>query len=202
MPSGPTVLVADDMPLVRNGIKLLIANLLGDVRWLEAHDGDSLLRAADSQCSVDLAVVDLKMRGMEGGSRLIELARRRPNLPLIVMSGLTAPNVVRRIMRIHTVHAFVSKSAGLPDVQRAIESAMRGHKQPSAPPGAALVRAAFCLTPRQEEVRALLRMGMSNKMIAGTLGISEGTVKNHVTEILRVLDATNRTQAAQINFDD
>jgi DNA-binding CsgD family transcriptional regulator len=53
------------------------------------------------------------------------------------------------------------------------------------------------LTPRQEEIRLMLRQGMSNKMIAGALGISEGTVKNHITEILRVLNANNRTQAAQ-----
>lgn len=53
------------------------------------------------------------------------------------------------------------------------------------------------LTPRQEEVRRMLRQGLSNKVIAATLGISEGTVKNHITDILRLLNATNRTQAAQ-----
>jgi len=53
------------------------------------------------------------------------------------------------------------------------------------------------LTPRQEEIRLMLRQGMSNKAIAASLGISESTVKNHITEILRVLNATNRTQAAQ-----
>ena len=58
------------------------------------------------------------------------------------------------------------------------------------------------LTPRQEEICGLLRRGMSNKTIAGTLGISEGTVKNHVTEILRALNATNRTQAAQHDRTD
>jgi DNA-binding CsgD family transcriptional regulator len=58
------------------------------------------------------------------------------------------------------------------------------------------------LTARQEQICGLLRQGMSNKMIAGTLGISEGTVKNHVTEILRALKATNRTQAAQLDRTD
>jgi DNA-binding CsgD family transcriptional regulator len=57
--------------------------------------------------------------------------------------------------------------------------------------------ARLLLTPRQEEIHRMLRQGMSNKMIAGTLGISEGTVKNHITDILRVLNATNRTQAAR-----
>ncbi|HEY6923195.1 MAG TPA: LuxR C-terminal-related transcriptional regulator, partial [Steroidobacteraceae bacterium] len=50
------------------------------------------------------------------------------------------------------------------------------------------------LTPRQQEVQRMLRRGLSNKMIAAALGISEGTVKNHITEILRALNATTRTQ--------
>jgi DNA-binding CsgD family transcriptional regulator len=53
------------------------------------------------------------------------------------------------------------------------------------------------LTPRQDEIRLMLRQGMSNKAIATSLGISEGTVKNHISEIFRVLNATNRTQVAQ-----
>jgi DNA-binding CsgD family transcriptional regulator len=61
---------------------------------------------------------------------------------------------------------------------------------PSTPPGGGL-------TPRQEEIRRMLRQGMSNKVIAARLGISEGTVKNHISEIFKALNATNRTQAAQ-----
>jgi DNA-binding CsgD family transcriptional regulator len=59
------------------------------------------------------------------------------------------------------------------------------------------VRPAQELTPRQDQIRLLLRRGMSNKMIAAELGISEGTVKNHISEIFRVLKTSNRTQAAQ-----
>lgn len=55
--------------------------------------------------------------------------------------------------------------------------------------------------PRQEEVRALLRQGMSNKLIASTPGIRKGTVKNRLTEILRALGASNRTQAAHLGSD-
>lgn len=54
------------------------------------------------------------------------------------------------------------------------------------------------MTPRQAEIIRMLRQGMSNKAIAGALGISEGTVKNHVTDIMRVLNVSNRTQAAQL----
>ncbi len=57
----------------------------------------------------------------------------------------------------------------------------------------------IALTPRQQEIRSLLRQGMRNKMIAQVLGISEGTVKNHVTDILKILKASNRTQAAHLH---
>ena len=57
------------------------------------------------------------------------------------------------------------------------------------------------LTPRMEEVRQLLRQGMSNKLIASTLGLSEGTVKNYMSEIFRALNVSNRTQAAQLDAD-
>jgi DNA-binding CsgD family transcriptional regulator len=62
---------------------------------------------------------------------------------------------------------------------------------------AASILPAQVLTPRQDQIRMLLRRGLSNKMIAAELGISEGTVKNHISEIFRVLKASNRTQAAQ-----
>jgi len=63
-------------------------------------------------------------------------------------------------------------------------------------------RPAVELTPRQEQIRMLLRRGMSNKLIAAELGISEGTVKNHISEIFRILKTSNRTQAAQTEVAD
>jgi DNA-binding CsgD family transcriptional regulator len=71
---------------------------------------------------------------------------------------------------------------------------------PASRPGA--VRPVAMLTPRQEKIRTLLRQGMSNKVIGAELGISEGTVKNHISEIFRILKVTNRTQAAQADSAD
>lgn len=133
--------------------------------------------------------------------RLLELARRHPEIPLVVVSALSSADVVHRIMSIPTVYAFVPKTANREMMRAAIHAAMQGTKlrylhgyARSAPPE---VR----LTPRQEEIRSLLRQGLRNKMIARILGISEGTVKNHITDIFRALKATNRTQAAQLRVD-
>ena len=68
-------------------------------------------------------------------------------------------------------------------------------------PAEAQAAAEIGLSPRLEEVRALLKQGMTNKRIAQTLNISEGTVKNYMTEIFRALNVSNRTQAAQYDPD-
>ncbi len=196
-----TVLIADDHALVRDGMRGLLASLLSAVHCVEAGDGDALLRAADRHPGARLALVDLNMPGMERGQRLAALARQHPGLPVVVISALTSPDVVRRTLAMASVHAFVPKSAPSGQIGAAIDAALRGDKLPF---GAGLVPAdetTALLTPRLEEVRQLLRQGMSNKQIARVLGISEGTVKNHLSEIFRVLQVSNRTQAAQVDTE-
>jgi DNA-binding NarL/FixJ family response regulator len=196
-----TVLIADDHVLVRDGIKMLVSSILGAVHFLEAGDGHSLVREVHLHPVIDLALVDLNMPGMDKGFRLIELARERPSLAVVVVSALTSPDVVRRTLDIPGVYAFVPKSATSERMRSAIEAALQGVKQPYAPVMEQGVAPDVTLTPRLEEVRALLRQGLSNKLIASTLGISEGTVKNHMTEIFRALNVSNRTQAARHNSE-
>jgi DNA-binding NarL/FixJ family response regulator len=195
-----TVLIADDHTLVREGMKLIVAGVVAQARFVEAHDADSLLQAA-ADPAVRIALLDLNMPGMHGGFRLIELARRQPKLPLIVVSSLTSTEIVRRVTNISTVHAFVPKSSDMRTMHQAIENAMLGKRWSPAVRSSLASRPTAMLTPRQLQICELLRQGMSNKMIAGALGISSGTVKNHITEIFRVLNTTNRTQAAQLGFD-
>ena len=200
-PQDLTVLIADDHALVRDGLRALVASVLGGVQVVEADDGDSLMRAACASPLARFALVDLNMPGMERGFRLAELARLCPALPLVVISALTSPDVVRRTLEIATVHAFVSKSAPSGQICAAIEAALQGRKLPFALRVPEARRPDLLLTPRMEEVRQLLRMGMSNKMIASTLGISEGTVKNYMSEIFKALNVSNRTQAAQLDAE-
>lgn len=197
-----TVLIADDHALVRDGMRALVAGLLGEVVCLEVGDGDALMRAAaKARPAVALALVDLNMPGMERGFRLAELAHRHPGLPLVVISALTSPDVVRRTLDLPSVHAFVPKSAPSEQILAAIGAALQGRKLPFAHRAPEARRPEVVLTPRMEEVRQLLRQGMSNKLIARTLGISEGTVKNHMSEIFKALQVSNRTQAAQLDAD-
>lgn len=194
--STTTILVADDHAVIREGIKQMITSLLGSLTFLEACDAAGVFRALGMHRAVRLAVLDLRMPGMDDGARLFELARTHPHVPVLVITALTSPDIVERTMRIPNVHAVVTKSASLEKTRRALEVVLSGHKLLDTTALREWPRTASELTPRQMEIRSLLRQGMSNKVIASTLGISEGTVKNHVTDILRALNARNRTQAA------
>lgn len=195
------ILIADDHALVRDGMRGLVTACLGEVHCIEVGDGDALMRAANAHPHARLALVDLNMPGMERGFRLAELAHRHPGLPLVVISALTSPDVVRRSLDMPTVHAFVPKSAPSEQIGTAIDAALQGRKLPFVHRTPETRRPEVMLTPRMEEVRQLLRQGMSNKLIARTLGISEGTVKNHMSEIFKALQVSNRTQAAQLDAD-
>ena len=195
------VLIADDHALVRDGLKMLVTRILGDVRFLEADDADSLFAAARALPTPHLALIDLNMPGMDKGSCLAQLSRQHPLLPMVVISALTSPDIVRRVLEIDTVFAFVPKSATSEHMRAAMKAAMQGLKFPFTHIEDANSVADLLLSPRLQEIRGLLRQGMSNKLIANQLGITEGTVKNHMSEIFKVLNVSNRTQAAQFNAD-
>ena len=149
-----------------------------------------------------LALVDLNMPGMDKGAMLASLARDFPGLRLVVVSALTSPDVIRRALALPTVYAFVPKSADAQRMRRALDAALNGQRLPyEVPPDESEPPADAGLTPRMQEIRLLLRQGMSNKAIAQKLNLSEGTVKNYMTDIFRVLSVTNRTQAARYNPD-
>lgn len=193
------VLIADDHLLVRDGLKLLVSSILGPVQFLEASDAESLLKMAGVLPQARVALVDLNMPGMGRGARLAELAHRHPTLPVVIISALTSPDVVRRALDISTVFAFVPKSATADHMGAAIAAAINGVKLPFAQVNPGSPDSDVALPPRLEEIRQLLRQGMSNKLIASKLGISEGTVKNYMSDIFRALKVTNRTQAARFD---
>lgn len=193
---GHWALVADEHALIRGGVKLLLAETVGGLSFVEVVDAQTLLKAARSDLTLDLCIVDLHLPLLQSGAALVELARLRPALPIIILSASHSPEMARRAMAFPNVHAVLSKSADLRELRGVFLSALRGERTVSSQlqrPRAKL----YGLTPRQGDVHRLLCQGLNNKSIGALLGISEGTVKNHMSDIFRVLNATNRTQAAQ-----
>jgi DNA-binding NarL/FixJ family response regulator len=166
---------------------------MGDLHIVEAGDAEQLMHAAREHAS-RLAVVGWNMPGMRRGERLAELALRHPHLPLVVVSALASPDAVRRVLAVPTVHALIPRQAPSGDIRLAVEAALQGVRLPfrqrlPVPPRPPI-------TPRMKEVHRLLRQGMRNRSIAQSLGITEGTVKNYVSDLFRALQVSNRSQAA------
>jgi DNA-binding NarL/FixJ family response regulator len=209
------ILLAVDHALIRSGLRNELAVLAATVDFVEAWDEASLRHALESHRDLDLALVDLTMPGMQGAASIAAVRGAFPTIPLIVVSGVDTGPHVQAILRTGAA-GYIPKSA-LPQVMlQAIRLVLAGGQyvppelmrvldEGTAPDRRAAAPAAVLssadtgrlklLSPRQKEVFALLAQGLSNKLIARQLDISEGTVKSHVATIFDVLDVHNRVSA-------
>ena len=200
------LLIVDDHAIVREGVAAMLRQAGPDTMVLQAGDGAEGVRLAEAHPDLDAVFLDLQMPGADGMSALPEFGRRRPDLPVIVLSSYEDPEDVRRALGLGAL-GYVPKSA-LPQTLLSalrlvlagdiyvpplmVDAAARGG--PSAP--AADVGRHGALTERQREVLQLLSEGLSNKDIGRALNLSDKTVKAHITAIFKALDVVNRTQAA------
>ena len=199
------ILIADDHALVRDGLKLVLLQLEAGapVRFLEAGDFDSLRETLRRQPSVDLALVDLQMPGGQRGASLERISHEHPGLPLVIVSAFSSPDVVGKALALPGVFAFVPKGASHRCLLEAARAALARRKVGTVSDMPAPILPTqqddAALAPRLQAVHALLRAGKSNKQIAHELSLSEGTVKNYMSEIFRRLKVVNRTQAARLD---
>ena len=199
------ILIADDHALVRDGLKMVLQQLAVDTafEFFEANDYQSLTEQIRAQPQLDFAVVDLQMPGAQRGASLEAVSVHFPDLPLLVVSAFSSPDMVQKVLSLPTVYAFVPKGAGHPCVLAAVRACLERRKagEISDVPALELLNRLDeqPLAPRLLAVHALLRVGKSNKQIAYELDLSEGTVKNYMSEIFRRLKVANRTQAARLD---
>jgi DNA-binding NarL/FixJ family response regulator len=199
----PTILVADDHPLFREALKGAVAKLLPKAALIESENAESLFASAEAHPDADLVLLDLNMPGAHGFSALVHLRAVQPQLPVIVVSAREEPNVVRRALE-HGAVGFIPKSSSPAVIRDAVAAVLDGGTwvpaqadgaEGLAPEEADIARRIRELTPQQFRVLGMLGSGLLNKQIAHALGVSEATVKAHMTAILRKLGANNRTQA-------
>jgi DNA-binding NarL/FixJ family response regulator len=199
----PTILVADDHPLFREALKGAVARLLPGALLVESDSADALFASAEAHPEADLLLMDLNMPGAHGFSALVHLRGAQPQLPVIVVSAREEASVVRRALE-HGAAGFIPKSSSPSVIRDAIAAVLEGgswipaqaeHAEGIAPEEADVAQRIRELTPQQFRVLGMLGTGLLNKQIAHALGVSEATVKAHMTAILRKLGANNRTQA-------
>jgi two-component system, NarL family, nitrate/nitrite response regulator NarL len=198
------LLIVDDHALLRDGLSALLLQLGPKTNVIAAADGMEALAIAAAQPDLDAVIVDLSMPGMDGGALIQAFGTQQPELPVIVLSASESASDVRRAMALGAL-GYVPKSANPQTLLSAIRLVLSGeiYVPPlmlnEAPPDPST--AGSKLTPRQADVLNCMCKGMSNKAAASALDMSEKTVKAHVTAILRLLGATNRTQAVNIARD-
>lgn len=199
-----TFIVADDHPLFREALIHAVHNCVPDARVLEAESLATLYKVVESNAEADLLFLDLHMPGVSGFSALAYMRNNHRSLPTVIVSAVDDPAVIRRAIH-HGASGFIPKSSPIRTIETAIESILQGEVwlPENVELGgdgldseeARIAAAMSALTPHQFRVLMMLGEGLLNKQIAYLLGVSEATIKAHVTAILRKMQVTNRTQA-------
>jgi two-component system, NarL family, nitrate/nitrite response regulator NarL len=197
------LLIVDDHAIVREGLAAMLRLAAPDTQVLQAGDGAEAVALAVLHLDLDAVFLDLQMPGLDGMSAVPAFGKHRPDLPVIVLSSSENPQDVRRALALGAL-GYVPKSAAPQTLLSALQLVLSGNiyvppfmlQATAAAGGAGGVGARGALTERQLDVLRLLSAGQSNKEIARTLGLSDKTVKAHVTAIFKALDVVNRTEAA------
>jgi DNA-binding NarL/FixJ family response regulator len=210
------ILIVDDHPLIREGLANVLAELDSSAQILEAANASDALAQLASDRNLALALLDLALPGVDGLSLLEQVRATRPDVPVVVLSATDNRAVVLAAIEMGAM-GFISKRSQTRVLVNALRLVLAGgvyvppealdasgslaeasKLEPAKPDDKAATLASleqFGLTDRQAAVLALIIEGKPNKLICRELDLAEGTVKTHISAILRALDVANRTQA-------
>jgi DNA-binding NarL/FixJ family response regulator len=201
--SSTHLVVADDHPLFRDALRQAVASVVAYARIDEAGSFEELTALLDRESDVDLILLDLSMPGISGFSGLIYLRAQFPAIPVVIVSASDDAGTIRRSMDFGA-SGFIPKRFGVETLREAIGKVMKGDVwvpddvdlSAAADPDMTRLRDRLVtLTPQQVRVLMMLSEGLLNKQIAYELGVSEATIKAHVSAILQKLGVESRTQA-------
>ena len=194
------VLLADDHPVVRRGL----AELLGAADDIDvvgaATDGDEAVAQA-METAPDVVLMDISMPNLDGVAATRRLLRERPEARVVMLTSFSERERILDALDAGAI-GYLLKDAEPDELLRGVRAAARG-ESPLAPKAARAVLAAREerrpgdeLTGREREVLILVGEGLPNKLIARRMGISEKTVKTHLTSVFQRIGVSDRTQAA------
>ncbi len=196
-------MIADDHPLFRGALKQALAGIGGEPEILEAGDFETARSIVAANDDLDLILLDLAMPGVSGLSGLVTLRGIQAGVPVVIVSAHDDPETIRRALSLGA-SGFISKSSSMEHIREAISTVLAGGIwSPSDidlgveadPEISDLIQRLQSLTPQQSRVLSMLAEGLLNKQIAYELGVSEATIKAHVSAVLQKLGVDSRTQA-------
>jgi len=195
--------IADDHPLFRGALKQALSGVADVASIEEAGDFEGTKALVASGADIDLLLLDLSMPGASGLSGLIALRGIHADVPMVVVSAHDDTGTIRRALELGA-SGFISKSASIEQIREAVRTVLEGGIATPAgielgverdPEIADLIRRLQSLTPQQTRVLGMIAGGLLNKQIAYELGVSEATIKAHVSAVLQKLGVDSRTQA-------
>ena len=199
------VLIVDDHEVVREGLAHLLSGPHIDV-LATSKGGNDAISKLESQ-HVDVVLMDIRMPEGDGLSTLTEMRKRKPGLPIVMISAYDNPTYIARAVALGA-NDYLLKSDSSNRITQALCDAAKGNDVAECSSlrriqemmrrklSAAKLPSDLALTPREIQVMRHVGLGLSNKEIAQSLGISVETVKEHVQNILRKVGANDRTDAA------
>jgi DNA-binding NarL/FixJ family response regulator len=196
------IMIVDDHEIVREGLRASLSRVSGVEVVGEASTAREALRRV-RQTLPDIALVDLRLPDMRGEDLTRELTRDFPGTTVIILSTYLSEETVRGALQAGAA-AYVTKSAGLPELLAAIERVRAGDRPSTTASGPQIVKQLHALvnermsgvtpTPQQERVLELAAQGFTNHEIGARLFISESTVRFHVQKLKGKFEARTKTE--------
>lgn len=202
------IMIVDDHPLFRSALKEALELSLNNVSCREAASLLELENILSKERAPELLLLDLQMPDANGLSGLAHLRIQHPDLPIVLISAHDTQDVMQAAFQ-HGAKGFISKSSDITEIRNAMNTVLNGADYfpdlvDSAAGGtthskADLLEKISGLTTKQYEVFHHCSQGLLNKQIAYEMGVTEATVKAHITAIMRKLEINNRTQIVMIS---
>jgi DNA-binding NarL/FixJ family response regulator len=196
--------IADDHPLFREALLGIISTHFSGANVSQSSDLESTLAALETMPDLDILLLDLHMPGSQDLFGLVTVRERFSSVPVVVVSARDDLETISRSIG-HGASAYIPKSASPAMIHEAIDAVAAGERWVPEKARNGLRRIdeeemslgskIASLTPQQYRVLCLLREGWLNKQIGYELGVTEATVKAHITAIFKKLGVSNRTQA-------